>query len=202
MIINLLPFIFYLILAIILLINILPLIFIKAPRTNTELSNFDVIIVLGNPANSDGTAGSTAKQRVLKAVELFKSGYANQIIFTGAAVYNQYVEAEVMANLANSLGVANDFICQEKQAKNTYQNAFYSLEVMKKENWRSAIVVTSPYHLKRTSYIFSYYSIEYLLIPSDYPDDFSVIKKVLFNQWENYLLTKLMICDRAKILAD
>ncbi len=65
----------------------------------------DVIIVLGFPAQDDGKPSPLMKTRVEKAVELFYEGYAPTVIFSGSAVNNEFVEAEVMTSYAESLGV-------------------------------------------------------------------------------------------------
>lgn len=41
----------------------------------------------------------------------------------------------------------------ERRAASTYENSVHSLEILKERGWHSAIVVTSPYHLRRTLFI-------------------------------------------------
>ena len=113
----------------------------------------DVIIVLGNPAASDGTPGSEQRERVFEAAREYRRGISSHVIFSGAAVYNRYVEASVMAQLAHSLSLPEDAILIEPQARNTIQNIFYSAEMMHAHGWRSAEIVSSPSHLPRTALI-------------------------------------------------
>ena len=175
-------------------INIVPLLFCQVPSIDTKRANFDVIIVLGNPANSDGSPGEIMRQRVVKAVELFRSERASHILFTGGAVYNSYVEAEVMAELAHSLGVPKSACMTEPKARNTYQNLFNAIEIMHKNHWSSALIVTSPYHVKRTGFILSYFDFDYQVVPSHA----SWISQLLIGQWENYVLTRIVLSGDSK----
>lgn len=175
-----------------LVINIVPFLFCRVPLATSKRTSFDVIIVLGNPANSDGSPSEVMRQRVLKAVELFRRGRARYILFTGAAVYNSYVEANVMAELAHSVGVPKSAFVTDSKARNTYQNLFNATEIMHKKHWSSALVVTSPYHVKRTAFILSHYDIDYQVISSQVPSRF-LISQLLMSQWENYLLTRLVL---------
>lgn len=131
------------------------------------------------------------KQRVVEAVKLFKQHYADHLIFTGGSAHNRFVEAEVMAEVARSLGVPMENMVQETQAKNTCQNALNSVGIMQQQDWHSAIVVTSPNHLKRASYLFSHYPIHFAIASSNYPAEMNVLERGLFHQWEQYALTRL-----------
>ncbi|MBC7346985.1 MAG: YdcF family protein [Clostridia bacterium] len=61
--------------------------------------------------------------------------------------------ADIMARQAGSLGVPRQDVVLERRAASTYENAVHSLEILKERGWHSAIVVTSPYHLRRTRFI-------------------------------------------------
>lgn len=174
-------------------INIVPLLCYQAPLINTKCTNFDVIVVLGNPANSDGSPGEVMRQRVLKAVELFQARQARHILFRGA-VYNSYVEANVMAELAHSVGVPKSAFVTDPKARNTYQNLLNAIEIMHKNRWSSALVVTSPYHVKRTAFILSHFDLDYQVVSSRA----SWTSQLLVGQWENYLLTWLALSGDSK----
>ena len=59
-----------------------------------------------------------------------------------------------MERLALSLGVPKDNILLEEESLSTYENAKYTLEIMRTKKFKSAILVTSPHHTKRASMIF------------------------------------------------
>ena len=126
-----------------------------APTGNTDLDRFDAIIVLGNPADSDGNPTPTQLARVTEAVHEYERGVAPRLILTGGSAKNQYVEARVMARTAEAQGIPESAIFIEPEAKDTIQNACYSVRIMKAHDWNSAEVVSSPSHLPRAGLIFS-----------------------------------------------
>jgi uncharacterized SAM-binding protein YcdF (DUF218 family) len=132
-----------------------------APKSNTRLTHFDAIIVLGSPADADGNPSPHQLSRVTEAVHEYERGVAPRLIVTGGAAYNRFVEAEVMARTAHAQGVPESAIFVEGQAQNTIQNACYSFRIMKNHGWRSAEVVSSPSHLPRAGMIFSRLPVEW-----------------------------------------
>src|ERR1700761_6349208 len=70
------------------------------PTSNSILPQFDAIVVLGTPANPDGSPSPEQRERTLEGIREFKAGIAPHLIFTGAAAHNQFIEAHVMAMLA------------------------------------------------------------------------------------------------------
>ncbi len=114
----------------------------------------DVIIVLGHPANADGGPSPAMREQVALAAALYRAGLAPMLLCTGGAVYNQHVEAQVMAGLAVQQGVPADAIITETQSRDTVENARYCRQIMQVRGWRDAIVVTTPHHVRRASRIF------------------------------------------------
>jgi uncharacterized SAM-binding protein YcdF (DUF218 family) len=125
-----------------------------APAANTSQGQFDVLIVLGYPADDDGNPSPTEQARVAEAVHEYERGAAQRMIITGGAVDNQYVEAEVMARTAKARGIPAGAIVEETQARNTIENACDSMRIMRSHGWQSAEVVTSPSHAPRAAMIF------------------------------------------------
>jgi uncharacterized SAM-binding protein YcdF (DUF218 family) len=128
---------------------------VLAPVSNTALTRFDAIIVLGNPADSDGNPGPSQLARVTEGVHEYERGVAPRLILTGGAVRNQFVEARVMARSAHAQGIPETAIFVEPEARDTIQNACYAVRIMKAHGWRSAEVVSSASHLPRAGIIFS-----------------------------------------------
>jgi uncharacterized SAM-binding protein YcdF (DUF218 family) len=131
------------------------------PRGNTQQSKFDAIIVLGYPANADGSPSLIQRERVLEAVREYRASVAPRLIMTGGAAHNTQVEAAVMARFAEEQGVPATAVLVEPQAHDTIQNAFYSVRIMQAHDWHSAEVVSSPSHLPRASLIFARFPIRY-----------------------------------------
>jgi uncharacterized SAM-binding protein YcdF (DUF218 family) len=143
------------------------------PTTNTNLTLFDTIIVLGTPANPDGTPSPEQRERTLEGVREFKAGVAPHLIFTGGPAHNQFVEAHTMATLALAQSVPPDAILEEGQAQNTVQNIFYSQRIMAAHGWTSAEVVSSPSHLPRTALILKHFSMQWSTHPAPWPPQYT-----------------------------
>jgi uncharacterized SAM-binding protein YcdF (DUF218 family) len=126
-----------------------------APQGSTDQTRFDAIIVLGDPADADGNPTPIELARVTEAVREYERGVAAHLIFTGAAVKNQFVEAQVMARTAEAQGIPAPAVVVEPDARDTIQNACYSVRLMKAHGWESAEVVSSGWHVARAGLIFS-----------------------------------------------
>ena len=128
-----------------------------APKSNSSRKTFDAIIVLGTPADSDGNPTPELLDRITEGVHEYERGVAPRILVTGAAAHNHYVEAEVMARVAEAQGVPVSEILEEPHALDTIQNACYSARILASHGWRSAEVVSSEIlHLPNATMIFAH----------------------------------------------
>jgi len=132
-----------------------------APKANTSRDQFDVLIVLGYPADRDGNPTAEEQSRVTEAVWEYERGVAPRIIFTGGAAHNRFVEARVMARTAEAQGIPASVIVEEPEAMNTIENACDSVQIMRSHGWTSAEVISSAYHLPRAAMIFSRLPVEW-----------------------------------------
>lgn len=132
-----------------------------APVSNTSLTRFDAIIVLGTPADRDGNPSPEMLARVTEGVHEYERGVAPRLILSGAAAHNQFVEARVMAATAHAQGIPESAIFEEPHALDTIQNACYAERIMMEHGWSSAEVVSSASHLPRAGIIFSEYPLEW-----------------------------------------
>ena len=129
-----------------------------APRSNTNRQSFDAILVLGTPADSDGNPTPELLDRITEGVHEYVRGVAPRIVVTGAAAHNRFVEADVMARVAEAQGVPISVIFEEPRALDTIQNACYSAHVLESHGWHSVEVVSSASHLPRAAMIFAHLS--------------------------------------------
>jgi uncharacterized SAM-binding protein YcdF (DUF218 family) len=132
-----------------------------APANNTSLTRFDAIIVLGTTADADGNPSPDGLARVTEAVHEYERGVAPRLILTGGAAHNRFVEAEVMARVAEAQGIPASDVYVEGRAMDTIQNACYSVRIMQDHGWHSAEVVSSAWHLPRAGLIFSRLPLEW-----------------------------------------
>jgi uncharacterized SAM-binding protein YcdF (DUF218 family) len=132
-----------------------------APTSNTSLTRFDAIIVLGTPADADGNPTPDQLGRVTEAVHEYERGVAPRLILSGGAAYNRFVEARVMSRVAQAEGIPASSIFVEPDSMDTIENACYSMRIMKAHGWRSAEVVSTATHLPRAGLIFNRLPLEW-----------------------------------------
>jgi uncharacterized SAM-binding protein YcdF (DUF218 family) len=164
----------FLVALVVLMIGGAAFVYRSIPTTNTNLTHFDTIIVLGTPANPDGTPSPEQRERTLEGIREFKAGIAPHLIFTGGPAHNQFVEAHTMATLALAQGIPPDAILEEGQAQNTVQNIFYSQRIMAAHGWTSAEIVSSPSHLPRTALILKHFSMQWSTHPAPWLPEYDL----------------------------
>lgn len=155
---------------------------------NQEPKNADFIIVLGGDPSS----------RVAQGVRLYQSGYVDKILLTGGthSYHTADTKAQIMKRQALRLGVPEDDILLEEKSLTTEQNAEYSLEIMRAKEFKSAIVVTTPYHTRRSSLLFHRFftGIELTICAS--PDGSYGSGK----WWRNNYRTKTIVSEYLKLV--
>jgi Uncharacterized conserved protein len=174
--------------------------YLTLPTHNTPANHFDAIVVLGTPSRLDGTPSPEQRERVLEGVREYKAGIAPHIIMTGGPAHNHFVEAHTMAELAASQGVPISDILEEGQAQNTVQNIYYSTQIMHQNGWSSAEVVSSPYHLGRTSLILNTHdlrqsalSIDWRTHASEWPPEYDLHHKIVLYSVEAWRCLQLRV---------
>jgi uncharacterized SAM-binding protein YcdF (DUF218 family) len=108
----------------------------------TEIHPADIILV----------PGGSHSQQMEKAAELYHKGFAPYILPSGG--YNSKInetEWSYFRRIGLELGVPDDAILKEDQAKNTFDNARNSWEVIKARNLdiKSAIMICKTHHSRR-----------------------------------------------------
>ena len=132
-----------------------------APTSNTSLTHFDAIIVLGSPSDDDGNPGPIQLARVTEGVREYERGVAPRLIVSGGKDTDRPVEAQVMARTAEAQGIPASAIFEEGKSRDTIENGCYSVGIMKSHGWHSAEVVSSASHLPRAGLIFSELPVEW-----------------------------------------
>ncbi|HAG12079.1 MAG TPA: hypothetical protein DCK76_12105 [Desulfotomaculum sp.] len=98
----------------------------------------DVLIALGSEPERAGYAAY-----------LYELGFSDTIIITGWGS-----SVDKMAERAAREGAKGQDLILEKESISTYQNALYSKKIILQKGYKSAIVVSSPYHMRRTKMVF------------------------------------------------
>ena len=110
----------------------------------------DAVVVFAGGVGESGTAGVGVAERVSRAVDLYRGGFASAIVFSSGYVFTLR-EAEMMKAIAVSHGVPADAILLEEGARNTYENVANTNQILNDRGWRRILLVSSPYHMRRAT---------------------------------------------------
>lgn len=109
------------------------------------LRKVDVIVVV---------SGGDNNARIKKGVELYKEGWAPVLLYSGAAAEGEISNAQAMKTISAKMGVPKESILIEEESKTTLENAQFTGKIVKDKEYKSMILVTSPYHQRRTYELF------------------------------------------------
>lgn len=113
----------------------------------SQNKTYDAIIVPGVPFEN-GQWSDVMKIRVYWSKFLYDRGIANNIIYSGSAVYSPYYEAEIMALYAIELGIPKEHIFTENKAEHSTENVYYSTKMAKKMGFKQIALATDTYQAK------------------------------------------------------
>lgn len=123
----------------------------------------DAIVILG------GDEGD----RALRALELYRGGYAPTLVLTGL----EYGEAAPPAALTwradflEARGVPRSALRFEVDSKNSYTEATNILALMRQQGWSAVIVVSDPPHMRRLAWtwgrLFAGSGLDFVLVASN-----------------------------------
>lgn len=191
----------------------LPSILLERLQSTPRLDKVDwkkknVIVLLGAGARTWPESGIVQTHplgvsRVHEAARLFVDCHKQadricKLLITGGDPgKNGISEAEVMRNELLAIGVGTmDDVVTERESENTFENAKFSSELLRKENFDTTIIVTSGFHLKRALLYFSHFNVAAIGAPSD---RLSAVTS-LFPQAQNFAVTDLAIHEHVGLV--
>jgi len=139
-----------------------------------EQPSGDVIILLGGGVIGDvpdfsgkGAPTQAMMGRIVTAVRLYRR-LQLPIIVTGGRVYedNPIAEATIVKRFLADLGVPDNRIIIEDQARDTAQNARLSAAICRQRGFTKPILLTGAYHLKRACMAFEAAGLPVLPFPA------------------------------------
>jgi uncharacterized SAM-binding protein YcdF (DUF218 family) len=117
------------------------------PTTSAQCAKADAIVVV---------SGGDTVARTDVGISLFKNGWADNLIFSGAAQDKTGPSnAEAMKRQAVAAGVPEAVIAIDEASANTQQNAENTRSIVAEKNYHDIILVTSGYHQRRASLEFN-----------------------------------------------
>lgn len=108
---------------------------------NEKLRKVDAIVIL----EGDGS------NRISKGCELYKSGFAEHLIFSGGIinhVYGSFPFDEIKGEFETH-GVNPQIVINENKSLHTRQQAEFVIDICTEKKWESFILVASHYHQYR-----------------------------------------------------
>ncbi len=126
----------------------------------------NAIIVLGASVLPGGHASPSLATRIQRAVELYRAGYAPYLILCGGIGNNPPSEAQVMKNVALNAGVPEEALILEDRSHSTEESLANAKSIMDVRGWRTALIVSAPYHLLRAETLAQDLSMDAYAVPS------------------------------------
>lgn len=141
-----------------------------------EMPHADVIVLLGggtSPANAPRPIVELngAGDRVLYAAWLYQQGAAPIILASGGSI--DWLEtgksaADDMATVLEIMGIPSTAIWREENSRNTAENAFECAKILRENDIKRIILVTSAFHMPRSVPLFENQGLEVIPAPTDY----------------------------------
>jgi len=108
---------------------------------------YDLVVVPGVPFQNEQWS-MIMKARLYWSKYLYDNGIAKNIMYSGAAVYSPYYEAEIMAMYAEALGIPKQNIFIETNARHSTENIYYSYKKAKQLGFNNIALATDPFQSK------------------------------------------------------
>ena len=133
-----------------------------------DIVQSDVLVVL---------TGSHSGNRIEAAVKLYHEGLGKKLVFSGFAVYPGTYTSTLMKTYALKLGVPENNIITEvsNEEASTRGESITNLELLKKNQIKNFVLVTSAFHTRRAKLIYERtisllgHDIEFLVHPAPDP---------------------------------
>ncbi len=127
-------------------------------QKETELPNCDGLILLGGFSSYQDVSSrivfNASADRLLQAMDLYKSGKVKYFIFTGGSALilkKEKKEGDFLKEYLENIGIRDGKLLIESQSRNTHENAKFTHELLKEKQLLDSrfVLVTSAFHMKR-----------------------------------------------------
>ncbi|NJN83184.1 MAG: YdcF family protein [Caldilineaceae bacterium] len=150
-----------------------------------EFPPHEVIVVLGGggrPAEYPRQISemNEAGDRMLYAAWLYANGVAPKLLVSGGTLDwlgGEIPESQRMVEILGMMGVPADAIITESEARNTYENAVYTRDLLAPLGIDRIVLVTSASHMPRSVALYEKQGFEVLPAPTDF--------QVTYAGWRN-----------------
>ncbi|MGB0429012.1 MAG: YdcF family protein [Bacteroidia bacterium] len=108
--------------------------------------------------------------RILQAVNLYGQGKLKKILITGGSsrIFDvQYREATFLKNFLLNLGIPENDVIAESDARNTYENALFTAQLLDSVSYNNLLLITSAKHMPRSVACFKKQNLVFDVFPTD-----------------------------------
>jgi len=149
----------------------------------------DAIVVLGGGSivgSANLPLSNDAYKRAIWALMIAKQTNL-PLYFSGAGLYKKYTEADAFTDsvneIKNNLHVKNISLHVENKSLDTYQNAKFSKQLLKKQGIENPTIflVTSAYHMKRSIKLYKHFGFNVIPAATDFK-----ISNIPKNNWDYF----------------
>jgi len=138
---------------------------------------YDAVIVLGGmsepgPSALAGTPQfGEAVERMLAGHAEVASGRATHLIISGGLIETDPAiprEADTVAETLLQLGLTDAQVIREDKSRNTRENALFTAELVRARGFKTLLLVTSAFHMKRSLGCFHAVGLDPDVLPTDW----------------------------------
>jgi len=149
-----------------------------------------IIIVLGNFMDETGKLNNESCSRLDLSIELFLKNKHAFIITSGWDYYGRYnvaIANAMKSYIVSKKTILNEQVLTEIHARDTVGDAIFTkINIVKKININSLLIVTSDYHVSRVRKIFTYiyggqYKVKVIGVKTTRKKDLSELEKKSLN---------------------
>jgi uncharacterized SAM-binding protein YcdF (DUF218 family) len=149
----------------------------RSPATMQKDVTYDAVIVLSGMV--DGTVTEERGQpayndnidRLIVTYQILREGHAKKVLISGGAATldgSGPREADILAQQLRDWGIDPGRIVEERESRNTRENAAASARVIAAEGWGRILLVTSAFHMRRALGCFEQVGLHPDALPVDY----------------------------------
>lgn len=141
----------------------------EAPIESRTRGAYDAAVILGAAVWSGDKPSPVFRERIEKGYELLSADIVEFLVLTGGNAPNELTEAEVAKRSLLSMGAEPTRIVLEERTSSTVEQVLFVRDELKKQGWKSFLIVSDQFHLKRALEICDFNDVDAQGIASESP---------------------------------
>lgn len=138
-----------------------------------QIAQADVIVVLGggfvygvHDLRADAVPTPDMMCRLVDTIRLYRQ-IGKPVILSGGRMENGPSEARVYRDLLIEFGIPPGQLLLDEESRDTVENVDNVVRLLRENQFRRPLLVTSAYHLRRTALEFDHLGVSYTVYPSN-----------------------------------